>query len=104
MVEGDSKYEKIKKIGEGAYGMVYQAKNKQTGEIVALKKIRLASVEEGIPSTTIREIALLKELQQLKHPNIVRLHDVVHANKKLTLVFEFLQQDLKQLMDANYPN
>merc|ERR550537_1849053 len=49
-----------------------------------------------MPSTTIREIALLKELQ---HPNIVSLCDVIHTEKKLTLVFEYLDQDLKKLLD-----
>uniref|UniRef100_A0A452U1T3 Cyclin dependent kinase 3 n=1 Tax=Ursus maritimus TaxID=29073 RepID=A0A452U1T3_URSMA len=52
---------------------------------------------EGVPSTAIREISLLKEL---KHPNIVRLLDVVHSEKKLYLVFEFLSQDLKKYMDS----
>ena len=47
-----------------------QGRNKKTGEIVAMKKIRLESEEEGVPSTAIREISLLKELQ---HPNIVCL-------------------------------
>ena len=46
----------------------------------------------------IREISLLKEL---KHPNIVRLHDVIHTEKKLTLVFEFLDSDLKKFLDTN---
>lgn len=64
-----SDYEKIEKIGEGTYGVVYKARNKHTGKLVALKKIRLDSEEEGVPSTAIREISLLKEL---KHPNIVR--------------------------------
>ena len=64
-----SDYEKIEKIGEGTYGVVYKARNKLTGKLVALKKIRLDSEEEGVPSTAIREISLLKEL---KHPNIVR--------------------------------
>jgi serine/threonine protein kinase len=72
----------------------------QTGEIYALKKIRLESEDEGIPSTAIREIALLKELS---HPNIVRLHDVIHTDKKLTLVFEYLDQDLKRLLDSCGP-
>lgn len=66
-----------------------QAKDLQTGQILALKKIRLEAEDEGIPSTAIREISLLKELQ---HPNIVRLFDVVHTERKLTLVFEFLDQ------------
>lgn len=52
---------------------------------------------EGVPSTAIREISLLKELT---HPNVVQLLDVVHCDKKLYLVFEFLQQDLKKLLDS----
>ena len=61
---------KIEKIGEGTYGVVFKGKNTKTGEIVAMKKIRLESEDEGVPSTAIREISLLKELQ---HPNIVGL-------------------------------
>ena len=61
-------YEKIEKIGEGTYGVVYKSKHKVTGDIVALKKIRLEQEDEGVPPTAIREISLLKELQ---HPNIV---------------------------------
>lgn len=47
-------FQKIEKIGEGTYGVVYKGKNKVTGAIVAMKKIRLESEEEGIPSTAIR--------------------------------------------------
>jgi len=91
-------YQKIDKLGEGTYGVVYKAKKRDTGDIVALKRIRLDSEEEGVPCTAIREISLLKEL---KHPNIVRLYDVIHTEKKLTLVFEFLDQDLKNYIDDN---
>jgi serine/threonine protein kinase len=56
-------------VGEGTYGVVYKARDTRTGMIVALKKIRLEQEEEGVPSTAIREIALLKELN---HPNVVR--------------------------------
>lgn len=63
------KYQKLEKIGEGTYGVVYKSKNRVTEEIVALKRIRLEAEDEGIPSTAIREISLLKELS---HPNIVR--------------------------------
>lgn len=91
-------FQKVEKIGEGTYGVVYKAKNKLTGEVVALKKIRLDTETEGVPSTAIREISLLKELN---HPNIVKLLDVIHTENKLYLVFEFLHQDLKKFMDAS---
>lgn len=90
------RYQKLEKIGEGTYGIVYKAKDRATGEIVALKKIRLEAEEEGIPGTAIREISLLKDLQ---HPNVVRLYDVVHTERRLTLVFEFLDFDLKKYLD-----
>ncbi len=62
-------YEKVEKIGEGTYGVVYRARDRVTNETVALKKIRLEQEDEGVPSTAIREISLLKEMQ---HSNIVR--------------------------------
>jgi serine/threonine protein kinase len=92
------KYQKIEKLGEGTYGIVYRAQNKESGIMVALKRIRIDSEEEGVPCTAIREISLLKEL---KHPNIVKLLDVVHTEKKLTLVFENLDSDLKKFLDSN---
>ncbi|KAJ2781683.1 cyclin-dependent kinase 5 [Coemansia javaensis] len=92
------KYQKIEKLGEGTYGIVYKAQNRETSEVVALKRIRLDNEEEGVPCTAIREISLLKEL---KHPNIVGLFDVLHTEKKLTLVFEFMDSDLKKFVDAS---
>lgn len=91
------KYEKLEKIGEGTYGTVFKAKNRETHEVVALKRVRLDDDDEGVPSSALREICLLKEL---KHKNIVRLHDVLHSEKKLTLVFEYCDQDLKKYFDS----
>jgi len=93
-------FHKIEKIGEGTYGVVFKGRNKKTNEIVAMKKIRLESEDEGVPSTAIREISLLKELQ---HPNIVSLKDVLMQEAKLYLIFEFLTMDLKKYMDTNVP-
>uniref|UniRef100_A0A2N9GDC7 cyclin-dependent kinase n=1 Tax=Fagus sylvatica TaxID=28930 RepID=A0A2N9GDC7_FAGSY len=91
-------YEKVEKIGEGTYGVVYKARDRTTNETIALKKIRLEQEDEGVPSTAIREISLLKEMQ---HGNIVRLQDVVHSEKRLYLVFEYLDLDLKKYMDSS---
>ncbi|VAI10934.1 unnamed protein product [Triticum turgidum subsp. durum] len=90
-------YEKVEKIGEGTYGVVYKARDRATNETIALKKIRLEQEDEGVPSTAIREISLLKEMQ---HGNIVKLHDVVHSEKRIWLVFEYLDLDLKKFMDS----
>jgi len=90
-------YEKVEKIGEGTYGVVYKARDRLTNETIALKKIRLEQEDEGVPSTAIREISLLKEMH---HNNIVRLQDVVHSEKRLYLVFEYLDLDLKKHMDT----
>ena len=91
------RYQKLEKIGEGTYGVVYKSRDKQTGDTIALKKIRLEADDEGVPSTAIREISLLKSLQ---HPNVVRLKDVVHDETKLYLIFEYLDQDLKKYMNT----
>ncbi|XP_037075117.1 cyclin-dependent-like kinase 5 isoform X2 [Pollicipes pollicipes] len=96
-VQEMQKYEKLDKIGEGTYGTVFKAKNRDTHEIVALKRVRLDDDDEGVPSSALREICLLKEL---KHKNIVRLHDVLHSDKKLTIVFEHCDQDLKKYFDS----
>uniref|UniRef100_A0A8C7XTI1 Cell division control protein 2 homolog n=1 Tax=Oryzias sinensis TaxID=183150 RepID=A0A8C7XTI1_9TELE len=89
-------YVKIEKIGEGTYGVVYKGRHKSTGQVVAMKKIRLESEEEGVPSTAVREVSLL---QELKHPNVVRLLDVLMQESRLYLIFEFLSMDLKKYLD-----
>lgn len=96
-MQKDKTYTKTKLIGKGTYGTVYKAKDEEDREIYALKKIKLQGDDEGIPSTAIREICLLKELN---HVNILRLLDVIHATKKITLVFEFIDRDLKKVIDA----
>lgn len=96
-----SRYEKQEKIGEGTYGVVYKARDTTTGAAVALKRIRLDSEEEGVPCTAIREISILKEL---RHENIVKLLDVCHSERRLTLVFEYLDMDLKKYLERESGN
>jgi len=91
-------YEKLDKIGEGTYGTVFMARDKRTGEIVALKKLRMDKEKGGFPLTSIREIKLLKSL---KHPNIVELKEIVVGKKpdSIFLVFEFCENDFASILD-----
>ncbi|KAJ6362732.1 hypothetical protein OIU78_003018 [Salix suchowensis] len=76
------KYEKLEKVGEGTYGKVYKAKDKVTGQIVALKKTRLEMDEEGVPPTALREVSLLQMLSQSLY--VVRLLSVEHVDANST--------------------
>jgi len=98
MAEHRSRYQELQKIGEGTYGVVYMAKDKTTGSLLALKKIRLDDDQDnqGVPSTAIREVSVLMEL---KHPNIVELVSVRSGAQRLTLAFEYMDFDLKKYMD-----
>ncbi|ESW97804.1 Negative regulator of the PHO system [Ogataea parapolymorpha DL-1] len=92
-----SQFQQLEKLGEGTYATVFKGRNRALGTFVALKEINLDS-EEGTPSTAIREISIMKEL---RHENIITLYDVIHTENKLTLVFEYLDKDLKKYMDTN---
>ncbi|XP_058835665.1 cyclin-dependent kinase 4 [Topomyia yanbarensis] len=102
MFQLSTNYEELNKIGTGAYGTVYKARDlSNEGNIVALKKVRVALTEDGVPMSTLREIALLKQLDAFQHPNVVKLLDVCHGPRLeregqlvLFLVFEHLEQDL----------
>jgi len=90
-----SQYDITEVLGEGTYGKVRKARCRNTGEFRALKEMKLSNRDEGVPSTAIREIAILKELS---HENIVRLIDVFCKPGELVLVFELLDSDLKKHM------
>lgn len=100
------KYEEVAEIGNGAYGTVYKARDLQNeGRFVALKRVRIVNSEEGMPLSTIREIALLKQIDNFSHENIVRLLDVFHTTSPfrqethLSLVFEHIEQDLSVYLE-----
>ncbi len=84
-------------LGEGAYGVVYKARERTTGEWVALKKIKVESENEGISSSTLREITLLS---QLDHENVVKLKNVeMLQSDRMNLIFELMDLDLRKYMD-----
>jgi len=77
-----NRYNKIGRIGEGTYGIVYKAKDKETGEIVALKRcIPHHESSDGFPITSLREIKILRELSYYKHPNIIELLNVAVSKR-----------------------
>lgn len=100
-----SAFETLEQVGEGTYGHVYRARDKLTGEIKALKKVRLENEREGFPITAVREIKILR---QLRHENIVNLCEIVTDKdnpadfKKdkgaFFLVFDYMDHDLYGLL------
>ncbi|KAJ0097255.1 hypothetical protein Patl1_27219 [Pistacia atlantica] len=112
-------FERLEQIGEGTYGQVFMAREIKTGEIVALKKIRMDNEKEGFPITAIREIKILKKLH---HENVIKLKEIVTSPGILVLavlrgmskgdqvngnkykgstymVFEYMDHDLTGLAD-----
>ncbi|KAM7332310.1 cyclin-dependent kinase 10 isoform X2 [Alexandromys fortis] len=91
-------FEKLNRIGEGTYGIVYRARDTHTDEIVALKKVRMDKEKDGIPISSLREITLLL---RLRHPNIVELKEVVVGNhlESIFLVMGYCEQDLASLLE-----
>lgn len=98
-------YEKVEQVGEGTYGQVYKARDKETGKFVALKRVRMDNEKEGFPVTAIREIKILKVLN---HKNVVQLKEIVtskaseynHGKGSIYMVMEFANHDLTGLTDA----
>ena len=60
-------------------GTVYKAENLKNNAIVAMKKVRIALTDDGVPMTILREISLLRHLGKYNHPNIVKLVDICHG-------------------------
>jgi len=86
-----SDYEIVEKLGEGAYGVVSKAVFKPSGVSYAIKKVKCDGASDGMPATTIREIALLK---RCSHHNIVRLFEVMYHGGAIHLVFELVESDM----------
>ncbi|KAF9977354.1 Cyclin-dependent kinase 10 [Actinomortierella ambigua] len=92
-------FEKLNKVGEGTYGIVYRARDKKTKEIVALKRVRMERESDGLPISSLREIKLLKTL---RHENVVLVKEVAVGNDldQIFLVMEYCEQDMATLLDS----
>ncbi|XWS63823.1 hypothetical protein CRYUN_Cryun06bG0135100 [Craigia yunnanensis] len=92
-------FERLNKIDEGTYGVVYRARDKKTGEIVALKKVKMEKEREGFPLTSLREINILLSFH---HPSIVDVKEVVIGSNldSIFMVMEYMEHDLKALMET----
>ena len=93
-----SNFEILNPIEEGSYGWVSRARETSTGEIVALKKVKMDHLQDGFPITALREISIL---QKARHKNIVELRETLMGDdlKEVVLVMEFLEHDLKTLQE-----
>lgn len=89
----------INRIEEGTYGVVYRARDKKTNETVALKRLKMEKEKEGFPITSLREISTLLKAQ---HENIVTVKEIVVGSNmdKIYIVMEFVEHDLKSLMET----
>uniref|UniRef100_A0A5K3EXN9 cyclin-dependent kinase n=2 Tax=Mesocestoides corti TaxID=53468 RepID=A0A5K3EXN9_MESCO len=92
-----SRYEKLSKIGEGAYGMVFKCLDTQTGDVVAVKRFTASDDDPLVKKIAFREIRMLK---RLKHPNLVNLIEVFRRKKKLHLVFQYIDHSLLHELDS----
>lgn len=91
-------FEMIKKINEGTYGVVYKARDKKTGELVALKKVKMNIERDGFPMSSLREINILLSFN---HPSIVNVKEVVVDDFDGTfMVMEYMEYDLKGMMEV----
>lgn len=84
-----SRYEIIKKIGQGTFGVVQKARDKKTGRIVALKQLINHSAKEGFPITALREITILKKLH---HVNVLEIIGMIYQDPKVTSQEDAIRQ------------
>uniref|UniRef100_A0A673JUP7 Cyclin-dependent kinase 20 n=1 Tax=Sinocyclocheilus rhinocerous TaxID=307959 RepID=A0A673JUP7_9TELE len=89
-------YSILGRIGEGAHGIVFKAKHIETGETVALKKVALRRLEDGIPNQALREIKALQEIEDNQY--VVKLKDVFPHGTGFVLVFEYMLSDLSEVI------
>ncbi|CAK1553900.1 unnamed protein product [Leptosia nina] len=88
-------YSIVGRIGEGAHGLVFNARHLPTGREVALKKILIKNLEDGIPVNVMREI---KALQLLRCKYVIKLYDMFPSGMSLVLVLEYMCSGLWDML------
>ena len=104
VLQSIDRYENLGLVGRGAFNKIYKARNRGTGDVVALKAMQLAALEqsgqvqsdEGIPLEMMREMSILLSM---RHPNIVTVHEVVMDSSQMFLVMELVDFDLGLLIE-----
>ncbi|PWN45707.1 Pkinase-domain-containing protein [Ceraceosorus guamensis] len=92
-------YERLNHIEEGSYGVVFRARDKETGDVVALKKLKMDKEKNGFPITSLREI---RTLMESRHENVVRVREIVVGDTltQVYIVMDFIEHDLKSLLQS----
>ncbi|KAG5001121.1 hypothetical protein AAZX31_08G235800 [Glycine max] len=90
-------FERLDKIGQGTYSSVFQAREVETGRMVALKKVRFDKLQAESIRFMAREILILRTLD---HPNIMKLEGIITSqlSNSIYLVFEYMEHDLAGLV------
>ncbi|KAJ9451597.1 Cyclin-dependent kinase A-1 [Diplonema papillatum] len=92
-----NKYEILDSVGEGAYGIVLKCRNRETDEIVAVKKFKETEDDEAVRKTTMREVRVLQMLRN--HTGIVNLKEAFRRKGRLYLVFEYVGKNLLETLE-----
>lgn len=92
------KYESICTVGEGSYGVVLKCKDKTNGSVVAIKKFLETDNDKAVKKIATREIKILK---MLRHENLVNLIEVFRKNRRIYLVFEFIEHNLLEEIEKS---
>lgn len=88
------RYQRLEKLGEGSCGVVFKCRDRQGGEVVAVKRIRFDGVGVGVPGAALREVTALKTL--CGHPHVLPLKEAFIDNNSLFLILHYVDLDLKK--------
>jgi serine/threonine protein kinase len=95
------RYDILERLGEGAFGEVRKAKDRRTGEVVAVKFIRLASKKLGLPKAIFRELEAMKQLSPCSY--VVQMRDLYGDESNVCAVLEYIDSDMSRVIEESRP-